>query len=151
MGVAEHKERLISFINATVSLADQVVDVTLLNPYHPQNLSSAQLSILDMKAVRQTGQRHNIAIQITDETGHDKRALYDWAKRYIDPLQSAHSDNRLHTAIGIHILHFMSIPESSQYPNVWHVRQAASGRLYFTNLALHTIALVTFSKGRQAD
>ena len=125
--------------------------MTLLHPYHPQNLSSAQLSILDIKAVGQTGKRYNIAIQITDKAGYDKRALYDWAKLYTDPLQSAHSDNRLHTAIGIHILHFMSIPESSQYPNVWHVRQEASGRLCFTDLALHTIALVTFSKDRQAD
>ena len=114
MGVAEHKERLISFINATVSLADQVVDVTLLHPYHPQNLISAQLSILDIKAVGQTGKRYNIAIHITDEADYDQRALYDWAKRYTDPLQSAHSYNQLNKAIGIHILHFMSIPESSK-------------------------------------
>ena len=112
--VKAHKDLLISLINATVSLADQVVDVTLVHPYHPQNLSSAQLSILDMKAVEQTGKRYNIEIQITDEADYDKRTLYDWAKRYTDPLQSAHSDHRLHRAIGIHILHFMSIPASSK-------------------------------------
>ena len=72
------------------------------------------MSILDIKAVGQTGKRYNIEIQITDEADYDKRALYYWVKLYTDQLQSAHSYNRLNKAIGIHILNFMSIPESSK-------------------------------------
>ncbi|WP_260214905.1 Rpn family recombination-promoting nuclease/putative transposase [Candidatus Cardinium hertigii] len=36
-GVEENKDLLISLINAIVSAEDQVADITLLNPYNPQN------------------------------------------------------------------------------------------------------------------
>ena len=36
-GVEENKDLLISLINSIVSEKDQVADLTLLNPYNPQN------------------------------------------------------------------------------------------------------------------
>ena len=36
-GVEENKDLLISLINSIVSNADQVSEVTLLNPYNPKN------------------------------------------------------------------------------------------------------------------
>ena len=49
-GVEENKDLLISLINSIVSQADQVSDVTLLNPYNPQSFKTDKLSILDIKA-----------------------------------------------------------------------------------------------------
>ena len=65
---------MITLINATVSKEDQVLDVTLLNPYNPKNFRTDKLSILDIKAISETGKRFNIEIQITDEADYDKRA-----------------------------------------------------------------------------
>lgn len=47
-GVEENKHLLIFLINSTVSSEDQVVDVTLLNPYNPKNFRRDKLSILDI-------------------------------------------------------------------------------------------------------
>ena len=85
-GVEENKDLLISLINSIVSGEDQVVDVTILNPYNAQNFKQDKLSILDIKAQGIDGKRFNIEIQISDEADYDKRALYYWAKLYTEHL-----------------------------------------------------------------
>ncbi|MDD9140016.1 MAG: Rpn family recombination-promoting nuclease/putative transposase [Candidatus Cardinium sp.] len=150
-GVEENKDLLIALINATVSQEDQVVELTLLNPYNPKNFRSDKLSILDVKAIGETGKRFNIEIQITDEADYDKRALYYWAKLYTDQLKSSETYSSLNKAIGIHILNFISITDSNKYHNVFHIREQESGLPYFTDLELHTIELIKFSNDPKED
>ena len=104
-GVEENKDLLISLINSIVSEADQVSDVTLLNPYNIQNFKADKLSILDIKAKGADGKKFNIEIQITDEADYDKRALYYWGKLYTEQLKSSDDYSKLSKTIGIHILH----------------------------------------------
>ncbi len=144
-GVEENKDLLTSLINSIVSCEDQVVDVTLLNPYNPQNFRNDKLSILDIKALGIDGKRFNIEVQISDEADYDKRALYYWGKLYTEQLRVAEDYSKLSKAIGIHILNFTSIPESDKYHNVFHIREQDSGLLYFKDLELHTIELKKFT------
>ncbi|WP_342265153.1 PD-(D/E)XK nuclease family transposase [Cardinium endosymbiont of Philonthus spinipes] len=90
-GVEENKDLLISLINATVAPEDQVVDVTLLNPYNPKNFRSDQLSILDIKAVGETDKRFNIEIQIIDEA--DKALHVLETMNFIDEERMAYEDH----------------------------------------------------------
>jgi len=143
-GVEENKDLLISLINSIVSPQDQVSDITLLNPYNPKNFRDDKLSILDVKAKGLDGKRFNIEIQISDEADYDKRALYYWGKLYTEQLQSSDDYSLLSKAIGIHILNFISIPESPKYHNIFHITEKESGFLYFTDLELHTIELKKF-------
>ena len=78
----ENKDLLISLINSIVSEKDQIVEVTLLNPYNPKNFAADKLSILYVKAKSEAGKMFNIEIQVTDEADYDKRALYYWSKLY---------------------------------------------------------------------
>ncbi len=144
-GVEENKDLLISLINAIVAKEDQVVDLTLLNPYNPKNFQQNKLSILDIKAKGIDGKRFNIEIQISDEADYDKRALYYWAKLYTDQLKAAEGYGQLSKAIGIHILNFISIPEAQKYHNVFHITEKENGLLYFKDLELHTIELKKFT------
>lgn len=144
-GVEENKDLLISLINSIVSNEDQVVDVTLLNPYNPKSFKQDKLSILDVKAKGSDGKRFNIEIQISDEADYDKRALYYWAKLYTEQLQVAQDYSTLSKAIGIHILNFTSIPEAKNYHNVFNIKEKNSGLLYFEDLELHTIELNKFT------
>ena len=144
-GVEENKDLLISLINSIVGEADQVSEVTLLNPYNPRNFKSDKLSILDIKAQGIDGKKFNIEIQISDEADYDKRALYYWAKIYTEQLKVADDYAKLSKAIGIHILNFTSIPEVKKYHNVFHVTEKETGMLYFKDLELHTIELKKFS------
>ena len=144
-GVEENKDLLISFINSIVGKEDQVLDITLLNPYNPQNFRQDKLSILDIKAKGIDGKRFNIEIQISDEADYDKRALYYWAKLYTEQLKVAQDYSTLAKAIGIHILNFTSIPEAENYHNVFHITEKENGFAYFKDLELHTIELNKFT------
>ena len=121
-GVEENKDLLISLINSIVGEQDQVLDVTLLNPYNPQNFKTDKLSILDIKALGIDGKRFNIEIQISDEADYDKRALFYWGKLYTEQLKISQDYSLLSKAIGIHILNFTSIPGEAKYHNVFHIR-----------------------------
>ena len=144
-GVEENKDLLISLINSIVGKEDQVLDITLLNPYNPQNFRQDKLSIIDIKAKGIDGKRFNIEIQISDEADYDKRALYYWAKLYTEQLKVAQDYSTLAKAIGIHILNFTSIPEAENYHNVFHITEKENGFAYFKDLELHTIELNKFT------
>ncbi len=144
-GVEENKDLLISLINSIVGAEDQVVEVTLLNPYNLQSFKTDKLSILDIKAKSETGKLFNIEIQITDESDYDKRALYYWGKLYTDQLKVSEEYSTLSKAIGIHILNFTSIPDVENYHNVFHIVEKKTGVQYFKDLELHTIELTKFS------
>ena len=144
-GVEENKDLLISLVNSIVGKEDQVLDITLLNPYNPQNFRQDKLSILDIKAKGIDGKRFNIEIQISDEADYDKRALYYWAKLYTEQLKTAQDYSTLSKAIGIHILNFTSIPQAQNYHNVFHITEKENGFAYFKDLELHTIELNKFT------
>ena len=144
-GVEENKDLLISLINSIVGEEDQVAELTLLNPYNPQNFNHEKLSILDIKAKGHDGKRFNIEIQISDEADYDKRALYYWAKLYTEQLKAGDDYSSLSKAIGIHILNFTSILSETKYHNVFHITEKETGHLYFKDLELHTIELKKFA------
>ncbi|MGV2433072.1 MAG UNVERIFIED_CONTAM: Rpn family recombination-promoting nuclease/putative transposase [Rickettsiaceae bacterium] len=150
-GVEENKDLLISLINSVVSDEDQVKEITLLNPYNPQNFRNDKLSILDIKAIGETGKRYNIEIQLIDEADYDKRALYYWGKLYTEQLQSGNDYNMLNKAIGIHILNFTSILEHQKYHNVFRIKEVESNIEYFKDLELHTIELKKFGNDAGND
>jgi predicted transposase/invertase (TIGR01784 family) len=145
-GVEENKDLLISLINSIVSEQDRVAEVTLLNPYNPQNFGNDKLSILDIKAKSVEGKRFNIEIQVTDEANYDKRALYYWAKLYSEQLRVRDGYSKLQKAIGIHILNFDSVPGTPKYHNAFHITEKETGLAYFKDLELHTIELTKFGK-----
>jgi len=148
-GVEENKDLLISLINSIVSAEDQVVDITLLNPYNLQNFYNDKLSILDIKAKSHNGKMFNVEIQITDHADYDKRALYYWSKLYTEQLKESKDYCSLSKTIGIHILNFFAIPEFKSYHNVFHVTEKETGVKYFNDLELHTIELKKFTENRQ--
>jgi len=150
-GVEENKDLLISLINSIVSKADQVSDISLLNPYNIQNFKTDKLSILDIKAKGVDGKQFNIEIQITDEADYDKRALYYWGKLYTEQLKASEDYSKLNKTIGIHILNFTSITDSDKYHHAFHLIDEHTGLRYFKDIELHTIELNKFSKNADDD
>ena len=147
-GVEENKDLLISLINSIVSKEDQVVDVTILNPYNLKNFLQDKLSILDVKAKSVSGKLYNIEIQISDEADYDKRALYYWAELYTQQLKKSDDYSKLNKAIGIHILNFTSIPEVKKYHNVFHLLEKDDKFHFFKDIELHTIELKKFENNK---
>lgn len=145
-GVEENKDLLISLINSIVSEEDQVIDIHLLNPYNPKNFRDDKLSILDIKAKSHTGKLYNIEMQISDDGDYNKRALFYWARCYVDQLSEGVDYEELQKTIGIHILNFISVPAIDHYHNVFHVHDVRTKTHYFKDFEMHTIELCKFEQ-----
>ena len=63
-GVEENKDLLISFINSIVGKEDQVLDITLLNPYNPKNFRQDKLSILTGLTVKDLILRFKLVMKL---------------------------------------------------------------------------------------
>lgn len=145
-GSEENKDILISFINAVVSKDDQVIDVTLLNPYNNKESQSDRLSILDIKATDEKGRQYNIEMQITDQVHYNQRALYYWSKLYTSQLQEGDAFGDLKKTISINVLNFDYFDEEPNYHNVFKILHAESHKSYFEDLELHFIELHKFNE-----
>lgn len=145
-GVDENKDLLMSLINSIVSEEDKVTYIDILNPYNAKNFKKDKLSILDIKAKDTRDQLYNIEIQISDEGDYDKRALYYWTKLYGNQLVESVDYGVLKKSIGIHILNFLSIPESPKYHNTFVLKEKEINLHRFKDIELHTIELHKFEK-----
>ena len=146
-GVEENKDLTISLLNSIISEEDQVADITLLNPYNPQNFAEDKLSILDIKARGCNGKLFNIEIQITDESDYHKRALYYWAQLYSDQMKKGDDYSKLEKTIGIHILNIPCIFETKKYHNRFRLKEELEDFVFFKDIELHTIELSKFTQG----
>jgi len=150
-GTEENKDLLISFINAVISEEEQIVSLTLLNPYNLEDFLNDKGSILDIKAKDAKGNLYDIEVQITDEGDYDKRALHYWAKLYSQQITKGAEYKTLSKAIGIHILNFTSIPDCPNYANRFVIMNSETKQRHFHDLELYTIELSKFSQGPNED
>ena len=64
-GSPGNKLALISLLNAILGLSKPIVDVTIENPFNLQDFQDDKLSILDIKAVDQTGAIYDVEMQLS--------------------------------------------------------------------------------------
>jgi predicted transposase/invertase (TIGR01784 family) len=143
-GAEENKDILMSFINSVVSEDDQVVDLTLKNPFNTQDYLLGKVIILDIRAQDVSGRFYNIEMQLTDQLHYEKRALYYWADTYAKQLIKGQLYSDLTKTIGIHILNF-NLMDESDFHNRYYVTNHKSNKRAFNDLELHTIELEKFN------
>ena len=81
-GSEENKDLLMAFVNAVLEPEEKIVELTLKNPYTLKRFQQEKVSIFDIRAVAEDGRQLNIEMQITDQLGYEKRALYCWSRLY---------------------------------------------------------------------
>ena len=145
-GSEENKDILMSFINSVVSAEDQVVDLTLRNPFSSKSYIQGKLVVLDIRAVDVSGRHYNIEMQITDQLHYEKRALCYWSDMYAKQLSEGATYSELKKTIGIHVLNFNLMDETA-FHNRYYVTNHASQKRAFQDLELHTIELAKFERG----
>ena len=154
-GVERNKPLLISLINSILEPKDHVKDITVINPYNEKEFETDKLSILDIKAKDLNGKRFNIEMQVTDANDYDKRALFYWAKTYVEQLQEAGKYTDLQKTIGIHFLNFPCIKNAKEFHNIFALREIKNNNkdIYiFKNMEIHTLELGKFfSKNTQDE
>ena len=115
-GDENHKNILISFLNATLDFKDQrvIVDVILANPYQVPRIPELKETILDIKATNKEGEKFIVEMQKKDLGDFTKRSLYYTSKAYVAQLPKGNNYTVLKKVYFIGILNF-NIFENESY------------------------------------
>jgi len=103
-----HKNILISFLNAVLDFKDQflIVDVSVANPYQIPKIPELKETILDIKATNKNGDTFIVEMQKKDLGDFTKRSLYYTSKAYIAQLPKGQNYTVLKKVYFIGILNF---------------------------------------------
>ena len=90
-GDENHKEVLISFLNAVLDFKDEkeIVDVVLTNPYQLPDISELKETILDIKATNKNKDTFIIEMQKKKSGDFVKRSIYYTSKAYVSQINKA--------------------------------------------------------------
>jgi predicted transposase/invertase (TIGR01784 family) len=115
-GNESNKDILISFLNAVHedSGFPLIKDVKIKNPYNLKASTVTKESVLDVKAVDETGRHYDIEVQIAGTETFKARSLYYWSKLYSDQLEEGYKYYRLEPVVFIGVLNFILFPETKR-------------------------------------
>jgi predicted transposase/invertase (TIGR01784 family) len=109
-GDEQHKEILISFLNAVLDLkgSHEIADIQILNPYQAPKLEFLKYTLLDIRATDKRGVTFIIEMQVEKIEGYKKRFQYYAAKAYAGQIEVGEDYPKLNQVIFIGILDFVA-------------------------------------------
>ena len=146
-GSEENKDLLIALINSIVGPKLLIVDLIIKNPYNLADYIGSRESILDIKAVDQSGKWYDIEMQIAPQSHYGRRALYYLSKIYVDQLGEGDGFADLYETIGIHFLDFDYFP-GDRYVRQFGYRDVETGE-YHDELGYQRLYFVEMHKFRK--
>jgi len=105
-GTEQNKNILKSLINSVLPKDEQIVEVTIKNPYNEADFIGDKLSVVDIKATDEKGRWYDIEIQVKEQKFYGKRAMFYLSEIYSNQLKESDSYDKLRKTIIISILDF---------------------------------------------
>ncbi|SHO81754.1 Aldehyde dehydrogenase [hydrothermal vent metagenome] len=105
-GSENSKDILLSFLNSTLELGREIVDLTIEDPYNVPKLQGMKDTSVDVKATLDDKTKVIIEMQILNHDGLESRILYNTAKNYSNQLDSNNKYTLLNPVIALTILNF---------------------------------------------
>jgi predicted transposase/invertase (TIGR01784 family) len=149
-GTAENRVALISLLNAILEPKSPIVDVTLENPFNPQDFKDDKLSILDIKAVDGAGAIYDIEMQLAIFEGLVQRIVYYGCELYAGQLARGEDYENLHPVYSIWLLNGILWPEATRVHHAFRLADQESGRVLREMLEIHTLELGRYNL-RESD
>ena len=150
-GQNEHKEILISFLNAVLALAGEkrLTDIEIIeNTRLKKDHIDDKLGVLDIQAKAITGEQFNIEVQLINQYNMDQRTLFYWSKLFSEQLKEGQPFQSLKKTITINILDFSYI-KVEHYHSVFHLWEDFHKECKLTDiLEIHFLELPKFRKAR---
>ncbi len=150
-GQNEHKEILISFLNAVLALAGEkrLTDIEIIeNTRLKKDHIDDKLGVLDIRAKAITGEQFNIEVQLINQYNMDQRTLFYWSKLFSEQLKEGQPFQSLKKTITINILDFSYI-KVEHYHSVFHLWEDFHKNCKLTDiLEIHFLELPKFRKAR---
>ena len=150
LGSEDNKPLLIHFLNAVLKLQEkeQITDVDILNPYNEREFEDDKLSIVDIKALDQSGVRYQVEIQLNIGRSLANRIVYTWAEVFGQQLLEGQQYSRLKPAVSIWILanNLVSEEDSSAYHHCFLFYDPRHKVALSDCAAIHTLELNKWQK-----
>ena len=150
-GQNEHKEILLSFLNAVLNLeaAQKLTEIEIIeNTKLKKDSIEDKLGILDIRAKTTAGEHINIEIQLINQYDMDRRTLFYWSKLFTEQLKEGQAFQSLKKTITINILDFNFIG-IDHYHTIFHLREDDHPEYKLTDvLEVHFLELPKFRKVR---
>lgn len=140
-GSPENKLALISLLNSILRLPNPIVDVQIENPYNLQDFQEDKLSILDIKAVDQSGAIYDVEMQLTIFNGLIQRIVFYGCEIFAGQLRAGDDYTRLKPAFSICLLDGVLWPDSQKVHHAFRFTDLESGRILDDTLEIHTLEL----------
>jgi len=129
-GTEQNKNVLKSLINSVLPKDEQIVEVTIKNPYNETEFVGDKLSIVDIKASDEKGRWYDIEIQVKEQKYYGKRAIFYLSEIYSNQLNESDSYDKLRKTIIISILDFNYFLNDTRYFRRCCYKDFDSGELY---------------------
>jgi len=129
-GTEQNKNILISLINSILPAEEQVVEITIKNPYNETNFIGDKLSVVDIKATDEKGRWYDIEIQVKEQKYYGKRAIFYHSEIYSNQLSESDSYEKLRKTIIISLLDFNYFLEDKRYFRRCCYKDFDTGELY---------------------
>ncbi|PIE69514.1 MAG: hypothetical protein CSA21_02485 [Deltaproteobacteria bacterium] len=132
------------FINATQKNCGLplMARLEVKNPFNLKTISYDKESVLDIKAVSETGEIFNIEVQTSRDEVFTNRSLYYWARLYGSQLEHGDQYDILSPVICINILNFKLFAEQNRYHLCFMSRELEDPELFLTDhMAIHFLEL----------
>ena len=149
-GDENHKEILISFLNAVLNLqgVHEIADLTILNPYQAPKLAELKYTLLDVRAIDKRGVTFIVEMQVEQVAGYQKRFLYYGAKAYAGQIERGDDYPKLNQVIFIGILDFVGF-EGAEYLSRHLILNQATRKQEIDGMEFNFIELPKFTKQEQ--
>ena len=129
-GTDQNKNLLISLINSVLPIGEQIVEVTIKNPYNETDFVGDKLSVVDIKATDEKDRWYDIEIQIKEQKYYGKRAIFYQSEIYSNQLIESDSYDKLRKTIIISLLDFNYFTNDKRYFRRCCYKDFETGELY---------------------
>jgi len=144
-GTPENKLALISLLNAILDTKPPIADVTIENPYNLQDFAEDKLSILDVKAIDQSGSVYDIEMQLSIFEGLIQRIVFYGCELYAGQLRAGSKYTTLRPACSICLIDGTLWMDASQVHHAFRLTDAKSGRVLRGTLEVHMLELARYN------
>ena len=147
------KELLIELLNDILRAKgeDLIISVEYLNPFNYKENEFDKLSVLDIKAKTEKGERVNIEVQVKQEDNYRKRSLYYWAKTYAETIGEGESYASLKKTIVIDIMSYNAINESEKLHTHFKLLEREENFTLTEDLQIHYLELPKLSEDKEIE
>ena len=140
MGNENSKELLTDFLLAVLNLSpDEYDNITILNPFLPEEYKGDKLGILDVKLKLKSGKILNVEVQVQPMPSMESRILFYISKLITEQLGEGDEYTKIKPVISIIITGHPLVAQSEKYHHHFGLYDIESGVLLTDNLEIHTL------------